>query len=241
MRFAYAYDAKTHDNGATSSIAFLGTTDRVVLAVTGKGVYVQSATQYEPTGYIVSGRIRYRTVEQKLFRLADLRSRIPGGTITLSAIDEAGAEISLITLGSASSGGTSIGITQPSGYHEYLQFRTALACSADGLTTPTLQSLQIKALPAPKRQRLIQLPLNCNDKETDARGVPFGYRDYAWARVQAMEAAEENNVVLQIMDYTNGETFNATIEQSEFSRTSPRSADGSGNFSGNLKVTLRKL
>ena len=72
-------------------------------------------------------------------------------------------------------------------------------------------------------------------------GCRLCYRDYAWARVQAMEAAEENNVVLQIMDYTNGETFNATIEQSEFSRTSPRSADGSGNFSGNIKITLRKL
>jgi len=53
--------------------------------------------------------------------------------------------------------------------------------------------------------------------------------------------AEENNVVLQCQDFTNGETFSATIEQSEFSRTSPRAADASGNFTGTLKITLRKL
>ena len=241
LRFAYAYDAQTHDNGVPSSIAFFGTTDRVALGVTAKGVYTQSATLYEATGYILSGRIRYKTVEKKAFRLADLRARIPAGGIVLSALDEATSEVNLIALSSANPDGTSIGLTQPVGYHEYLSFRTTLTCSADGLTCPTLQSLQIKALPAPRRQRLVQFPLNCGDKETDAAGVPVGYKGYAFERIQAMELAEENNVVLQCQDFTNGETFSATIEQSEFSRTSPRAADASGNFTGTLKITLRKL
>jgi len=241
LRFAYAYDAQTHDNGVPSSIAFFGTTDRVVLGVTAKGVYTQSATLYEATGYILSGRIRYKTVEKKAFRLADLRARIPAGGIVLSALDEGTAEVNLIALNSTAADGTSIGLTQPVGNHEYLQFRTTLTCSADGLTCPTLQSLQIKALPAPRRQRLVQFPLNCGDKETDAAGVPVGYKGYAFERIQAMELAEENNVVLRVQDYTSNETFSATIEQSEFSRTSPRAADASGNFSGTLKLTLRKL
>jgi hypothetical protein len=241
LRFAYATDAQTHGTGVPSSIAFFGTTDRVVLGVTGKGVYTQSATLLEATGYILGGRIRYKTVEKKAFRLADLRARIPAGTIVLSALDEGTAEINLIALNSAAPDGTSIGLTQPVGNHEYLQFRTTLTCSADGLTGPTLQSLQIKALPAPRRQRLVQFPLNCGDKETDAAGVPVGYKGYAFERIQAMELAEENNVVLQCQDFTNGETFSATIEQSEFSRTSPRAADASGNFTGTLKITLRKL
>ena len=241
LRFAYATDAQTHDTGAPSSIAFFGTTDRVVLGVTGKGVYAQSATLLEPTGYILSGRIRYKTVEKKAFRLADLRARILAGTVALSAIDEGDSEVPLITLGGSGTDGTGIGLTQPLGYHEYLSFRTTLTCSGDGLTGPTLESLQIKALPAPRRQRLVQYPLNCGDKETDALGVPFGFKGYGWARVQALELAEENNVVLQVQDFTNHETFSATIEQSEFSRTAPRSADGSGNFSGTYKLTLRKL
>jgi hypothetical protein len=204
-------------------------------------VYTQSATLLEATGYILSGRIRYKTVEKKAFRLADLRARVPAGTVALSALDENASEVNLITLGSNAADGTSIGLTQPAGNHEYLSFRTTLTCSGDGLTGPTLQSLQVKALPAPKRQRLIQYPLNCEDKETSATGVKFGFKGYAWQRIQAMELAEENNVVLQCQDFTNGETFSATIEQSEFARTAPRAADGSGNFAGTLKVTLRKL
>jgi len=241
LRFAYATDAQTHDNGVPSSIAFFGTTDRVVLGVTGKGVYAQSATMLEATGYILGGRIRYKTVEKKAFRLADLRARIPAGSVALSALDENASEVNLITLGSNAADGASIGLTQPAGNHEYLSFRTTLTCSGDGLTGPTLDSLQIKALPAPKRQRLIQYPLNCGDREADGTGTKFGFRGYAWQRIQAMELAEENNVVLQCQDFTNGETFSATIEQSEFARTAPRAADGSGNFSGTLKVTLRKL
>ena len=88
---------------------------------------------------------------------------------------------------------------------------------------------------------MVQFPLNCNDKETDATGTPVGFKGYALSRVQALELAEENNVVVQVQDFTNGETFSATIEQSEFSRTSPRAADASGNFTGTLKITLRKL
>jgi len=71
--------------------------------------------------------------------------------------------------------------------------------------------------------------------------VKVGFKGWAWQRMQAMELAEENNVVLSCQDFTNGETFSATIEQSEFARTAPRAADGSGNFSGTLKITLRKL
>jgi len=241
LRFAYAMDAQTHDVGMPSSIAFFGTTDRVVLGVTYEGVYTQSATLLEATGYILSGRIRYKTTEKKAFRLADLRARIPAGTVSLAAIDEGASEVRLITLNANGTDGTSIGLTQPAGNHEYLSFRTTLTCSGDGLTGPTLQSLQIKALPAPKRQRLIQYPLNCGDRETDAAGVKCGYKGWAWERIQAMELAEEASVVLHCQDFTNGETFFATIEQSEFARVSPRAADASGNFAGTLKVTLRKL
>jgi len=141
--------------------------------------------------------------------------------VALSAIDEGDSEVNLITLAGAGADGSSIGLAQPAGYHEYMSFRTTLTCSGDGLTGPTLQSLQIKALPAPRRQRLIQYPLNCGDRETDGTGVKVGFKGWSWQRIQAMELAEENNVVLSCQDFTNGETFSATIEQSEFARTGP--------------------
>jgi len=84
LRFAYATDAQTHDNGVPSSSRSLAPPTVSCWVFTGKGVYTQSATLYEATGYILSGRIRYKTVEKKAFRLADLRARIPAdnrGTI----------------------------------------------------------------------------------------------------------------------------------------------------------------
>ena len=241
LRFAYAFDAQTHDTGVVTSVAFYGTTNRVVLGVTGKGIYSQSATQLEPSGYILSGRVRFKTVERKAFRLADVRARMIGGSLSLTALDEGTAEVSIITLTPGNPEGTSLGLSQPAGNHEYLQFRTTLRCSADGLTGPVLESLGIKALPAPARQRLVQYPLNCVDKEQDSLGVPFGYRGYGWDRLRLLEAAEDGSVVLQCQDFTNGEKFSAAIEQSEFTRVFGRARDGYGNFGGTLRITLRKL
>jgi hypothetical protein len=241
LRFAYASDAQTHDTGTVSSIAFFGTTDRVVLGVTGKGIYTQSATVYEPSGYILSGRIRYNTVENKVFCLADMRVSLTAGTVNLSVVDEHGSEVSIATLNAANLDGTALGLRVVAGNHEYLQFRTTLTRGVSTTDTPTLNSLQIKALPSPKRQRLVQYPLNCVDSETDALGVPVGHLGWAWERIQALENAEESNVIVQVQDYTNGETYSATVDQQEFTRTVTRSRGGLGNFGGVLKVTMKKL
>ena len=241
LRFAYASDAQTHDTGTVCSIAFFGTTERVVLGVVGKGIYTQSATVYEPSGYILSGRMRYNTVENKVFRQADMRVSLTAGTVNLSAVDEHGSEVSIATLNAANLDGTALGLQGIAGFHEYLQFRTTLTRGVSTTDTPTLNSLQIKALPAPKRQRMVQYPLNCVDNETDALGVPVGHLGWAWERLQALESAEENNVIMQVQDYTNGETYNATVFQQEFTRTVTRSRGGLGNFGGILKVTMKKL
>jgi hypothetical protein len=241
LRFAYASDAQTHDTGTVTSIAFFGTTERVVLAVTGKGVYTQSATVYEPSGYILSGRHRYNTVENKVFCLADMRVALTAGTVRLSALDENGSEVNIATLNAANLDGTSLGLRVVAGNHEYLQFRTTLTRGVSTTDTPTLNSLQIKALPSPKRQRMVQYPLNCVDSETDALGVPAGHLGWAWERLSALEKAEEDNVILQVQDYTNGETYNATVDQQEFTRTVSRSRGGLGNFGGILKITMKKL
>lgn len=241
LRFAYATDALAHVAGAVNSVAFLGSTDRVVLAVAGTGFFAQSATVYEARGNVLSGRVRFNTTEDKVFRLADLNCAVPAGTVDLSILDEGLSETNLITLSSASTEGDSIGLMAVAGYHEWLQFRISLTRSADTLSSPVLKSLQIKALPAPKRQRLVQFPLNCVDKETDALGTPFGRKGYAWERIQALEAAEVAQVVLQVQDFTNGETFSGTVEQIEFTRILSRSRDGSGNFGGTLKLTVKRL
>jgi hypothetical protein len=69
QRYAWAYDAQSHTTGVVYSVTFLGGTDRVVLAVDTNGIYLQSATDYETTGYLLTGRVRYATAENKTFSL----------------------------------------------------------------------------------------------------------------------------------------------------------------------------
>lgn len=242
LRFAHAWDVQTHTSGTPSSIAFFGDGSRVCLGVTGEGLYVQSATVYEDSGYVKSGRIRFNTTEKKLFRLAIVRCVADGGSVALSRIDETETETTLYTITDEAGDGDDILVSQPGVKNEYLQFRLTLTSDTDTSTmTPTLNSLLIKALPAPRRQRLVQYPLQCFDFEKDAVGTKFGYTGYAWDRIQAVEENESDQVVLSIRDFTTGESYSGIVEGVEFQRTSPRATDGQGNFGGVLKVTMRIL
>jgi len=242
MQFAWSWDAQTHTNGQVNSIAFLGNSGRVVLAVQGEGVYLQSATQYETSGYLVSGRHRYGTVEQKSFEQADLGVRVPGGTAKFIVVDGKGNELFVRAMSVASADG--LGLTlrgRPEGTQEFVAFKVALECSADGLSAPVVDSLQIKAIPAPRRQRMVQFPLLCFDQERSGTGVPFGREGFAWQRIEALEAVESARATVQVQDFVTGETFDALIETIEFKRSGPRSGDNRPNFGGYLTVTVRRL
>ena len=242
MQFAWAWDAQTHTNGRVTSMAFLGTSGQVVLAVFGEGVYVQSASQYETSGYLISGRHRYGTVEQKAFQQADLGMTVGLGTAKFSVIDPSGNE--LFIRGMSPSSADSLGLSlrgRPPGTQEYVSFKIDLGCSPDGLTAPVVDSLQIKAIPAPKRQRMVQFPLLCFDLERSGGGTAFGKEGFAWQRVQALEAVESAQATVQVQDFITNETFDALIETIEFKRSGPRSGDNRPNFGGYLTVTVRRL
>jgi len=242
MQFAWAWDVRTHTTGQVNSLAFLGNSGRVVLAVQGEGVYMQSATLYETSGYLLSGRHRYGTVEQKSFEVADVGLRVPGGTAKFTVVDANDNELFIRAMTPASADG--LGLTlrgRPEGTQEYLSFKIELLCSADGLTAPKVDSLQIKAIPAPKRQRMVQFPLLCFDQERSGTGVAFGREGFAWSRIEALEAAESARATVQVQDFVTGETFDALVETIEFKRTGPRSGDNRPNFGGFLTVTVRRL
>jgi hypothetical protein len=242
MQFAWAFDAQTRTNGRVNSVAFLGNSGRVVLAVDGEGIYMQSATKYEATGYLLSGRVRYGTVEQKSFELADLGVRIPGGAAKFTVVDANGGEVFIRSMTPAAADGLGLTLRGTSANtQEYLSFKIELNCSTDGLSAPVVDSLQTKAIPAPKRQRLVQYPLLCFDLERSGTGVAFGKDGYAWQRVAALEAVESARATVQVQDFITGETFDALIESIEFKMTGPRSGDNRANFGGYIAVTVRRL
>lgn len=241
LRFPYAYDANSHTTGTMDSIAFLGNTSRVILGVDGRGVYQQSATTYETTGYIITGRVRYATSELKAFRAARMRAEFPDGNcgVSLTTIAPNGSANTIINLTSASNSDDFIALSQPIGQFEYLSFKLIL--SSTGATTPTLESLLIKALPAPVRSHIVQYPLLLLDFEADYNGTRVGEKGYAFSRLAALEALESAQAIVTIQDMTTGESYDATIEKVSMQRISPPNKSNGNNFGGLVTVSVRKF
>jgi hypothetical protein len=214
-----------------------GATGRVAVTVAGN-LYIQSDTDFEQSGYVETGAIRFGTVEPKVYQSVDARIRTSvGESVTVEATLDTD---STYTLGNvAASGSTSLGFKLETPL-EYLSLRFTL--QGDGSSSPVLESWQIKALPKPDRkQRLIQYPLKCYDWIIPGRAQKYGGKGFAWTALQALEGLEDKYVTVQVQDNTVDETYTAVIEQVEFHRSQGRSADGDGNFGGLILLTARKL
>lgn len=242
LRFAWAYDAQIHLTGQVSGVAFLGTSERVVLGVLGRGLYLQSATLYETTGYILSGRIRFGTSEPKAFNRAKIRSKIPGTCgVALSTVSADGSVESILRMGGSWNTDEDITLkTVADSGQSYIQVLTTLEASIDGLETPTLESVQLKSTPLPRIQRTIRYPLIIEDVEQDRNGNKIGKTGDAARRLELLEGLEQGRSVITVQDFTNGESFAAQIRKIEFSRDTPPSRNRK-NFGGLAMVTVLKL
>jgi hypothetical protein len=240
-RYAWAYDVQTKDTGVINSVAFLGNSERVVLASQAHGIYVQSATDYEATGYATSGRIRYATAEAKTFAQVKLRADVMDDTsVIISSIDSSDVErvVTTVTAGTDLNEDISLGAiseaTQP-----YMSVKLTLARNTATIT-PIIESYQVKATPTPHIQRNIRMPLRLHDVERDRNGQEIGYRDSSWIRLAALESLENSRSVLSVTDNTNGETFSGQIKSVQFIRDTPPSRN-EPNFGGLVVVTVLKL
>lgn len=240
LRFAYATDAQTHTTGKVNSVAFLGTTDRVVVAVDADGIYVQSATAFEPSGYLLTGAMRFATTEAKLFRRMKVRATPGTGTMSVSTVDEQATTAFIFRVGPSYNTNDDIDLTAPATAQEHISLLLTLEASSDTLGSPVLNGVQVKAIPQIKRQRLVQVPLLCMDREKDRNGVETGYNGGAADRFLALEALEDLQAVVQVQDFTTGESYSAQIEMVQLERTTPPKK-GNDNAGGILTVTLRKL
>lgn len=242
LRFAWAYDAQAHVTGQVRSVTFLGVSDRAVFGVTGAGIFLESATLYEPSGYVTSGRIRFGTAEPKTFNLVKIRAAIPADTgISISTIDQFDNSVFLTRLGD--SWNTDEDLTLRSladAGQAYASINLVLDSAAGHTATPTLQALQVKGTPKPQLQRNIRLPLRLEDVEQDRNGMKVGKRGQAIVRLQELEAMEQDHTTVLVQDYTSGESFTAQVRQVQFIRDTPPSRNRT-NFGGIVNLTVLKL
>ena len=246
LRFAYANDLVGIKSGThfTTAVAFIGTTNRLAFAtafeVTNGAIYLESASALVSSGYVQTGAIRYGTLEPKNFKFVRARGVFTYGAMDIQTIEENGNINNVITY-NVSVGTPEAATTAPELPQEFLSYKFTLSRSAsDTSQGPVFKGFQIKALPATKRQRLIQFPVWCFDVEKDRYNVITGYEGRAWERIQLLETIEAEGDIINIQDFTTGERVQGLIEQVQFSRKTPPSGNFSG-FGGLLTVTVKTV
>jgi hypothetical protein len=246
LRFAYANDLQISQTAEhyTTGVAFLGTTNRLTFCTahdtTDGAIYLESATELVPSGYLTTGNIRYGTLEPKNFKRLLGRGDFTYGSMTLETVDKDGIEYDHISYDS-SVPPIEVGTSSPATAQEYVAFKFIMY--RDGTTSsrgPVFKGYQAKATIATPRQRVIQFPVYCYDLETDRYNVVTGYEGRAMDRIQLLENIEQSGDVVTWQDLTTGESRQATIEQVSFTRGTPPDKGFSG-FGGIVEITIRTV
>jgi hypothetical protein len=243
VRFAYATDLQALVTGEVCSVTNFGNSDRMVFAVVGQGSYLEHATDRESTGWLKTGRIRFNTLEPKIYKFLTVKTPTSQfGSVGLSVIDPGGAETSLITV----SEGSAIEIRDvvmaaPVDAAEWVQLKMTLTRSAG---TPAqggeVNGWQLKAMPGATRQRLFQIPLQCFDEEKDRTGQRFGTEGSAKERLQAFEQIAQRGDAVSLQDLANDESFLVVVDDYQFvQKANP--GPNRAVFGGYLTVQLRTI
>lgn len=243
LKFAYATDLQTHLAGAISSVTNFGTSDRMVIGQAGQGAYLESAATLEPTGYLTTGRIRYSTLEPKIFKFLTVRLPNPySGTLAASVIDPTGAQSSVYSVSEGSGQWINdIALAAPSMAVEWLQLRLDFTRSGiNSALGPEVNGWQFKALPGVIRQRIFTVPLLCFDREADRNGQWDGYEGRSLDRLEAFEQLAQKGDAVVLQDLNLQRSWTVIIDDYEY-RQLAQPAFNSNGYGGYLTVQMRTI
>jgi len=240
LYFPWAWDlVATATTVTASQVAFFGNSDRAAFS-TGNNVWAESTTSLVASGYLRTGFIRYNTLETKIYKLLQARIDTTNGGITIQSIDSVDTEYSIGTFAQGSTV-PEINVNYPATAQEYLGFKFTMNRSSTDVTKgPLFTGYQLKSLPAVPRQRLIQYPVFCYDRESDKFSNEVGYEGSAYSRMSQLEAIENAGDTIRVQDFRTGESYIGLIEEMDFMNKTPEDKRFSG-FGGTLLVTIRTV
>jgi hypothetical protein len=243
VRFAYATDLQAHVTGEVSAVTNFGTSDRMALAVVGRGAYLESAATLEATGYLKTGRVRYNTIEPKIFKFVTVRTPLTRmGSVAVSVIDPGGADTSILSVSQGGAQGIEdVVLPAPGRAVEWVQLKLTLGRSAtDTSQGGEVNAWQLKAMPGAVRQRIITVPLACWDKEKAQSGQMVGYEGYALKRLQAFEQIFARGDAVAFQDLRNETSDLVVIDDYRFEQGAQPGTNKSV-YGGVLWVELRTI
>lgn len=242
-RFAYACDLQAQVTGEVTSVTNFGNSDRMAFAVVGQGAYLEHATDKETTGYLLTGRIRYNTLEPKIFKFISVKTPASlMGSVGVSVIDPGGAETSILTV---SQGATSVienvVMAAPASSVEWVQLKLTLNRSGtDTSQGGEVNGWQLKAMPGATRQRQFQIPLLMFDKEKTQSGQMVGYEGRTKARLDAFENIFGRGDAVTFQDLIDDTSSLVVIDDYRFEQKANPGTNRS-NYGGILWVQLRTI
>lgn len=242
LRFAYATDAYLDGvAGYATTVDFIGNSNQIAFTTSGSnGIAIQSTTTLVPSGYITTGKIRYGTLETKIFKNLKARIDNTNGGLNIKSIDISDTEFSIGTFVQGDFT-PEVSVSYPVGSQEYVSFKFTISrSSTDSTKGPIFSGYQLKALPAVSRQRLISYPLVCYDREMDSFGNQVGHEGAAYEKLTELEKIENVGDTIRIEDFRIGESYLGIIEQLQFINRTPSDKRFSG-FGGILVATIRTI
>ena len=204
------------------------------------GIYIESATELMPSGYLQTGNIRYGTLEPKNFKRLLGRGDFTYGSMTLETVDKNGVEYDHISY-DATVSPIEVTTSQPDVAQEYIAYKFIL--NRDATTNsrgPVFKGYQAKATIATPRQRIMQFPVYCYDVEADKYNGEIGYKGRAFEKLKALEDIEASGDVVTWQDLDTNESRQVVIEEVKFVRITPPDKDSDG-FGGVITLTVRTV
>jgi hypothetical protein len=219
--------------GTVVAVGTLPASARIVF-VTPEGIHVEgNGAGSDGDAWIRTSRIRYDTAELKLFKLGRIHGTLDIANIQITGISPFASDVDLGTFGFISNGEPGEFRLTPT-LTEWIQLKFDLAGSSC-----ILNSYQVKAIPAPKRQNIVTLTANCFRDETDRYGLdvtdPETPRQRYQNVVDLMNSGEETRLV----EFTNSGSVAqlVVIDDLAYQSFSPPSIED--DFGGYITFKLR--
>jgi hypothetical protein len=232
--FPYATDLQAGVSGTVNSVSVFGASDRMVFGVSGSGSYLESATDLVTEGTLRTGFIRFNTIEPKQFRYISVRMADADGSVSVETYDRNGSTTSVVTVTEYDPMDYDLGRLTS---EEYLALRFTLTRES-ATVGPTLNSWQVKALPAITRSRLINVPVLLFEQMRDTKGTQLPATNVP-ARLSELEDLENSAQPILFTNLCHNAADLVVIDEIRFQQVSPP-----GNCSGEggiVYLTLRTV
>jgi hypothetical protein len=217
---------------AATAVCTTAVTNRLAFAVPSTGIIVEGATLGSRAATLTTSRIRYDTVEPKLFKLGRVRGDLATGEIKVEAFPQSATSVPVLV-------GFVVGdppeFRLPDGLNEYLQLTFTL------LGTVTMTSYQVEALPGQRRQRHIQVVCSLFDDILSRNGTRIYSRGDSRAILATLEDIDAGGDETIFQEFTPFDVISTRVIIERLSYQQLARTTRTSDMGGELTVLMRTV